>query len=560
MVSGHLVELQLALPDLGFGAADPFGGLPNLLGCLELVPANPEPVDGQVEGLQVQQALIGDGGSGGLVDGGHGHQASHIPPGRPAAAGRHPPFGARVSAFRLKKRFPRADDLQENWRRTALSSELTTHHGRPRLRPDQTRESLRRELEEEVALRQSLLEIGTLLGAATAEATHDIFELLAQRMATVVPIKALTIYVKTADRDELIPVYHSKDLPQDEQAITGFHIPFGLGATGWAAESRRSVISNLGDPAGKSVDIPGSSPVDDHLLAVPVLVEERVKAVLTLRRLEDQPPFTMTDAHRAELFAQHVATVFLLAELAESRRLLSEQVEKLKDLNRLKDEFVANVSHELRTPLTAILGNVMTVAGLGDMLGAAERRELLRAAERQGKRLGELLENLLAESRLTGSDPGLTLSRVDLAQFLDEVADTLRFRGPARAIETHTVGRVELVTDRTLLYRVLFNLGDNALKYSDGPVSLTARRSDGGVQIDVRDAGIGIAPEDVARIFGQFEQLDGSTSRRVGGVGLGLHLCASAVAALGGRVWVDSSPGRGSTFYVWLPSSVPLAD
>src|SRR5205085_11591720 len=97
--------------------------------------------------------------------------------------------------------------------------------------------------------------------------------------------------------------------------------------------------------------------------------------------------------------------VFLRSELAESRSLLADQVEKLEELNRLKDEFVANVSHELRTPLTAIIGNVMTVAGLGDMLGAEERRELLIAAERQAKRLAELLENLLAESRLAGDDP-----------------------------------------------------------------------------------------------------------------------------------------------------------
>src|SRR5205823_14169767 len=138
--------------------------------------------------------------------------------------------------------------------------------------------------------------------------------------------------------------------------------------------------------------------------------------------LEDQRAFSPKDAVRAELFAQHVATVFLLTELAESRRLLSEQVEKLQDLNRLKDEFVANVSHELRTPLTAILGNVMTVAGLGDMLGAGERLELLRAAERQAKRLGELLENLLAESRLAGADPSLDPTPVDVRQFLVEVA------------------------------------------------------------------------------------------------------------------------------------------
>jgi signal transduction histidine kinase len=285
-----------------------------------------------------------------------------------------------------------------------------------------------------------------------------------------------------------------------------------------------------------------------------------VKAVLTLRRPEAEPPFEPEDPHRAGVFAQHVAPMFLLRELAESRVLLGRQVEQLEDLNRLKDEFVANVSHELRTPLTAIIGNVMTVAGLGDMLGADDRRELLMAAERQAKRLAELLENLLAQSRLIGEAPAVVPVPVDVGAFVEEVGDTLRFRAPDRTIEVRATGRLHIATDRTLLYRILFNLGDNALKYSDGPIKLAARREEGGVRIDVEDRGVGIAPEDIPRIFEQFEQLDGSSSRRVGGVGLGLHLCARATAALGGRIEVDSTPGEGSTFSVWLPNQTPKAE
>jgi signal transduction histidine kinase len=278
--------------------------------------------------------------------------------------------------------------------------------------------------------------------------------------------------------------------------------------------------------------------------------------VLTLRRAATQAPFTQEDARRAELFAQHAASAFLLQELAERRAQLAEKVEALEELNQHKDAFVAGVSHELRTPLTAIIGNVMTVAGLGDMLGAEDRRQLLVAAERQAKRLGELLENLLAESRLSGDDPKLTAVSVDIRSFVEEVAETVRFRAPGRPVLTRVSGRPNLVTDRTLLYRILFNLGDNGIKYSDDVVVFEAQAEDGGVQIDVSDRGPGIAPADVVRIFEQFEQLDGSTSRRVGGLGLGLHLCANAAAALGGRLWVESAPGSGSRFSVWLPARV----
>jgi signal transduction histidine kinase len=415
-------------------------------------------------------------------------------------------------------------------------------------------EALRHELQEELVLRRSLLDLGSRLGAASASATapEDIFPTIAERLHSVVPFKALTIYIAEQSAKLCQPVYHSAD-DSDREALLSFAVPFGMGATGAAALTAETVISNIGQIGSRAVDIPDSRDIDEHLLTVPVLAEEQTRAVLTMRRLVDQPPFLPEDARRAEVFAQHVASVFLLTELANSRRLLADQVEKLEGLNRLKDEFVANVSHELRTPLTAVIGNVMTVAGLGDMLASQERRELLIAAERQAKRLAELLENLLAQSRLVGEDPGIVPSRVELGPFIEEVVAALRFRAPGREIETRAAKRLEVVTDRTLLYRILVNLGDNAIKYSDGRVQIEARPAGEDVRIEVSDHGVGIAADDIPRIFEQFEQLDGSSSRSVGGVGLGLHLCAKAARALGGRIDVRSEPGTGSTFSVLLP-------
>ncbi len=419
-------------------------------------------------------------------------------------------------------------------------------------------QALRQELQDEVALRRSLLDIGTRLGAASSASSADIFDLLGERLDAVVPVKALTIYAADPSEQLCHPVYHSVPGDPDWDALLAYSVPFGIGATGTAALTQRTVISNVGQHERVIVEVPDSTDVDEHLMAVPVLVEEQTKAVLTMRRPADLPPFLPDDAHRAGLFAQHVASVFLLNELGESRRLLADQVEKLQELNRLKDEFVANVSHELRTPMTTIIGNVMTVAGLGDELGADERGELLTAAERQAKRLAEQLENLLAESRLTGEDPAIVPVAVDVGAFVEEVADSLRHRARDRTIDVHADGPGTVMTDRTLLYRILFNLGDNALKYSDGPVRFAVRREDGGdVRIDVSDEGIGIAAQDIPRIFEQFEQLDGSSSRRVGGVGLGLHLGQRAAGALGGRIEVRSEPGEGSTFSLWLPPECP---
>ncbi len=424
------------------------------------------------------------------------------------------------------------------------------------LEEEREKQQLRRELEEEVALRRSLLEIGGRLGAASASASSDIFPLVAERLAFVVPIKSLTIWMVDHDAGLIRPLYHSEPGPTRE-AVMAFEFPFGMGATGRAVQEGQSVIAN--DETGTTVAkvIPGTPNIAEHILAVPVMVEERVTVALTMRRFTTEPPFLPEDARRAELFGQHIASAFLLMELAEKRSLLADQVETLEELNRVKDEFVAGVSHELRTPLTAIIGSVATVSRLGDMLAVDQRRQLLGVAERQAKRLAELLENLLAESRLAGNDPAMVLVPVKVGPFLEEVVDTLRFRAPARAVETSCPEGLELVTDRTLLYRVLFNLGDNALKYSEGPVRLEARPEGTEVRIDVRDHGVGIPAEHLATVFERFRQLDAPDGRHTEGVGLGLHLVARVAEALGGRIEVDSEPGRGSTFSVWLPGAGP---
>ena len=430
-----------------------------------------------------------------------------------------------------------------------LATEIASLESERRMR------ELREELEEEVFLRNSLMEIGSRLGAASATGASDIFPLLAERMATVVPIKSMTIWSVDEHEQSIQAIYHSE--PDIAETVMAYRFDFGVGATGQAVFLRESVVANEGQGTQVHVHIPGEAPgIREHVLAVPVLVEEEVKVVLTLRREASEAQFTQEDARRAELFARHAASAFLLMELAVSRMRLAEKVDQLERTNHHKDAFVAGVSHELRTPLTAIIGNVMTVAGLGDMLGAEERRELLVAAERQAKRLGELLENLLAESRLSGDDPDVSPVTVDVRSFVDEVADTLRFRAPGREIVGRIAGRPEIDTDRTLLYRILFNLGDNALKYSDGPVTIGAQHDHGGVRIDVTDRGIGIAAENIPLVFEQFSQVDPSDNRKVGGVGLGLHLVRRATETLGGNIHVTSSPGAGSTFSVWLPRTL----
>lgn len=237
-----------------------------------------------------------------------------------------------------------------------------------------------------------------------------------------------------------------------------------------------------------------------------------------------------------------------LAELLEGEQ---HTVAELRDLAKKKDDFVAAASHELRTPLTSIRGSLATLKGAGLGTDEATRIELLDAAERQTKRLERLVVNILATARLDGDRP-IEIEPVDLAETARAVAEELG------ASDRVVVGVPEgnVVTDRARIVDVMTYLLENALKYSPegSTVTIGADSERSGFRLWVTDHGVGIDPADQAAIFERFHQIDQSSTRSHGGLGLGLHLAKELVEELRGRVDVASTPGRGSTFTVSVPS------
>ncbi|MDP9327820.1 MAG: HAMP domain-containing histidine kinase [Actinomycetota bacterium] len=229
-------------------------------------------------------------------------------------------------------------------------------------------------------------------------------------------------------------------------------------------------------------------------------------------------------------------------------------VEELRELNRLKDDFVAAASHELRTPLTSVLGYVRTLQRpeFGD--DPATRHEFLQAAEGQGNRLFRLIRNLLSSARLERGGLAHGAVPLDIAQLAEDARASFPLES-ARIDLTIAPDLPPLVTDPDRITEVLTNLVDNALKYSPdgGRVELGARPQGQMVQFWVRDDGIGIDDGEVEHIFERFYQVDQTATRRFGGVGLGLYLVNELVRDLGGTVDVQSAPGGGSTFTVSLP-------
>jgi signal transduction histidine kinase len=252
----------------------------------------------------------------------------------------------------------------------------------------------------------------------------------------------------------------------------------------------------------------------------------------------------------------------LLAEQAERlERLLEKEhatVDELRELNRMKGEFVAVVSHELRTPVTALIGYAKTLRQTEFAEDPSVRTEFLERMERQGERLLRLVENLLTTARLESDELTISLGRVLFEDLCREVVEGLATESVRIKVNVPNDLPV-LHTDRQLLGRIMSNLLDNALKYSpDGtPCELGARAEGDGLAFWVRDEGIGIDPAELNRIFDRFYQVDSSTTRKFRGAGLGLSMVRDLVGHLGGRIEVDSTPGAGSSFTVHLPGTVP---
>ncbi|HXF37356.1 MAG TPA: HAMP domain-containing sensor histidine kinase [Actinomycetota bacterium] len=236
-----------------------------------------------------------------------------------------------------------------------------------------------------------------------------------------------------------------------------------------------------------------------------------------------------------------------------------ETVARLTELNRVKDDLVAAVSHELRTPLTAIIGYLRTLRrpGFGDR--AEIREEFLGASELQARRLFRLIRNLLAAAGLEHGDRPLERTPVDLAALAASAREEFPEAGDRIRLAVPPLPAVE--TDPARLSHALLNLLDNALKYSpDGsPVEVGARIEGEELRLWVRDRGVGIDPELRPRAFEPFVQGDQSSTRRFGGLGLGLHVVRGLVEELGGRVVLSSQPGAGTTVTVALPLRLPAA-
>jgi signal transduction histidine kinase len=324
----------------------------------------------------------------------------------------------------------------------------------------------------------------------------------------------------------------------------------------------------------------------DYLDEMPRVRRETAEKITAhLARVLDLILFS---GHRAYLTSNmHLASVRAnFRELTEKNQRLQQAYDKLKELDRLKSDFLATMSHELRTPLTSIIGySEMLASGIGGELNS-EQQEFVGTIRNKGDHLLELITSLLDMSKFEQGNVHLRKEVIDPARLVEDVMRTVAPAAKKKGVqlEQQIAPQLPRVTgDPARLRQVLQNLTDNALKFtpSGGRITLavaevdvenengkSAFDDDAGlvlmmaplrfVQFSVRDTGIGIAKAEQERVFDAFYQVDSSATREHGGTGLGLSIVRRLVEAHNGTVALESTPGEGTTFFVRLPEAEAL--
>jgi signal transduction histidine kinase len=247
----------------------------------------------------------------------------------------------------------------------------------------------------------------------------------------------------------------------------------------------------------------------------------------------------------------------LEAKVAERTSELAEANERLKEVDRLKSEFLATMSHELRTPLNSIIGFTGILRqGLAGPL-TEEQAKQLGLVQGSARHLHTLINDLLDLSRIESGRMEVYHERFRVADVVREVVETLAPMVAQKGLALDTKldsPSLEIVCDRKKTFQILLNLANNAVKFTEqGQVTIRVGERGQYLHVAVTDTGIGIKPQHMAGLFEAFRQIDGSARRVYEGTGLGLHLCRKLITLLGGEVRAESEFGVGSTFSFTLP-------
>ncbi len=355
----------------------------------------------------------------------------------------------------------------------------------------------------------------------------------------------VTIFLVDRERGELALAaqsgQYSDFLPPD------YRQKIGQGIIGTVAKEGRYILAN--DVTKEPRYMTYMYQYTNAELAIPILVEGEVVGVLNV---EDSKlnAFDDTDVLVLSTLCDQLSSALRNARLFEE---IQRTNERLVELDKLKTEFVSIVSHDFRTPLSTIMLAAKSLLRKGEPVSEKHLRDYLSIIVDQAGKLSRLAEDTLSIAKIESGQLNYVFKVVNVESVIREAASMVKMSARHRLEHAVDLDASYVRGDQNKLRQVLQNLVSNAVKYSPngGLITVQAtvdKRNPDEVLFSVSDQGIGIAPEHIGKLFGKYARLESETTKEIQGSGLGLWICREIIKVHGGEIWVESEPGRGSTF------------
>jgi signal transduction histidine kinase len=426
-------------------------------------------------------------------------------------------------------------------------------------------------LERKVVETRTLYEIGQEITAQVA--FEPILHLIVERARELLHAEMSLLALRQEGSDTFERKAYSGTVPE---ALAGVRFRPGEGFGGRVAATGMPIV--VGDYVEEYPDSPFLEIVKEadvrSGVAVPLKARDVVIGVLYVRSRAPHQ-FGAEDQQLLSALANQAALAIEQARLYEATKRHAEELEQrveertqalqaanlqLEAASRHKSQFLANMSHELRTPLNAILGYTELILDeiYGEVPGTI--REVLGRVDKSGRHLLGLINDVLDISKIEAGELSLSLNDYSMKEVVHTVFTSVESLAAEKKLGLKVTVAPDLSPgrgDERRIAQVLLNLVGNAIKFTEvGEVRIQAQASDGAFLVSVADTGSGIALDDQQKIFEEFQQIDNSITKTKGGTGLGLAIAKRIIEMHGGRIWVESTPGQGSTFSFTVPVQV----
>jgi signal transduction histidine kinase len=425
----------------------------------------------------------------------------------------------------------------------------------------------RSRMKEEI-LRSRLGEITSLFDMSTSvnmQLTVDsILDIITRRVLTCLEADQSSILMLDPETQML----HARAVHGvDADFVKDAKIRLGDGVAGFVAQNGEPMVLNPDDMNRRFAAHKKTGRNITSALCIPLMVKGRAIGVLNINRIDRDRSFTAGDARVLAVFGEHAAVAIQKVEdyhaLDSRAALLEDANRRLSEVNRMKEVFLTTVSHELKTPLTCIIAYAEFLRQDENSIEPEQRRTFSRILYDQASRLLELVNDIMDLSRLEGGAIRLNLATMSVNEVIEsciQAIETLAVRKGVRLAPRLAADLPAIAVDASKLRQVVINLLNNAVKFTEsgGTIEIGTQSLDGHVVVEVADSGIGIPARDLNRIFDLFTRSDMAVNRQYEGLGLGLHLVKRLVELHGGRIWVESTPGKGSRFFFSLPIGTTL--